>query len=110
MQKDKEVGRKEGGRKGRLTEADRSRRTGIVTNRHRGSNVHVRAQTVRIHTHTHTHTHTKGRRKVGQTDQSRAAVGFIQRQPCRNYLRFGIPYTTDRVQDYTEKGLHMPRS
>ncbi|GFO49823.1 hypothetical protein PoB_007632800 [Plakobranchus ocellatus] len=51
MQKDKEVGRKEGGRWGRLTEPDPSRRTGIVTNRHRGTNVHVRAQTATKKTH-----------------------------------------------------------
>ncbi|GFO35129.1 hypothetical protein PoB_006163400 [Plakobranchus ocellatus] len=107
MQKDKEVGRKEGRGWGRLTEPDRSRRTGIVTNRHRGNNLYVRAQAVRTHTHTH-----KGRRKVGQPDQSRPAVGFIQGQPYRNYPRFGIPNsnTTDRVQDYTQKGFHMPRS
>ncbi|GFN83197.1 hypothetical protein PoB_000970300 [Plakobranchus ocellatus] len=37
-------GKKEGGRWGKLTEPDRSRRTGIVTNCYRGTNVHVRAQ------------------------------------------------------------------
>ncbi|GFO36585.1 hypothetical protein PoB_006309000 [Plakobranchus ocellatus] len=43
MQKDKEVGRKEGGGWGRLTEPDHSRRTGIVINRHRGNNLCTRA-------------------------------------------------------------------
>ncbi|GFO41461.1 hypothetical protein PoB_006796600 [Plakobranchus ocellatus] len=42
MQKDKEVGRKEGGGWGTLTEPDRSRWTRIVTNRSRGTNLYVR--------------------------------------------------------------------
>ncbi|GFO41462.1 hypothetical protein PoB_006796700 [Plakobranchus ocellatus] len=42
MHKDKEVGRKEGGGWGRLTEPDRSRWTRIVTNRSRGTNLYVR--------------------------------------------------------------------
>ncbi|GFO41466.1 hypothetical protein PoB_006797100 [Plakobranchus ocellatus] len=42
MQKDKEVGRKEGGGWGRLIEPDRSRWTRIVTNSSRGTNLYVR--------------------------------------------------------------------
>ncbi|GFO12760.1 hypothetical protein PoB_003926500 [Plakobranchus ocellatus] len=70
--KDEEVDRKEAAGWARLTQPDRSRRTRIVTSHRHGTNLYVRAQMVRTHKHTQ-----NGRRKVGQPNQSGAAVGFI---------------------------------
>ncbi|GFO26540.1 hypothetical protein PoB_005304500 [Plakobranchus ocellatus] len=85
MQKDKEVGRKKTRGWGRLAEPDRSRRQKSLP-------IAVTELTCMSRTNAEKakEKRKKGMRKVGHPDQSRAAVGFIQRQPYQNYSRFGI--------------------